>query len=76
MAGIYAGESTIYCYYDKYDRALNFFSSREDLKVALREAYSNVDTSWEDMDTSELQSWWERYEDEGEELPAVFFNDD
>ena len=60
-------QDTFYCYYDKYDRDLNFFSSREDLKVALREAYSIVDTRWEDMDTSELQGWWEWYEDEGEE---------
>lgn len=65
---------TFYAYCE--DENLRFFASKEELKTALGSTYSNVDTCWEDMDTEELRSWWERYEEEGDDLPAVFFDDE
>ena len=63
---------TFYCYYDQ--EYLKFYSSSEELKIALQRAYTDVDIRWEEMDTEELYCWWERYIAEGDDLPTISFD--
>ena len=67
----------LYCYFDSDDRELCFAPNQEDLIKVLAEKYgSYADTEWSDMDTDDLENWAERYRDEGQDLPCVFFDED
>ncbi len=65
---------TLYAYYN--DNKLKFFQSKEELKKELQRSYSAVDVRWEDMDIFELNEWWERYQEGGDNLPAVVFDNE
>ena len=57
-------------------KEMHFFSTRDDLKEALRAAHATVDSKWEDMDTSDLEYWWEKYKSNGDSLPIISFDND
>ncbi len=66
-------KDTFYCYCE--DGTAQFFSSIGELKAALQDAYP-ASSSWEDMSTDELRSWFKRYEDEGDSFPAIEFSEE
>lgn len=54
---------------------MQFFSTREALREALRDAYAVVDSKWEDLDIPDLEYWWGKYTDEQHNLPLLTFCD-
>lgn len=64
-----------FCYYDESDNKYYFFSSETQISAALNNAYSEVDTKWEEMDTNDLNQWWDRFEAEGGTIPFCYFGD-
>ncbi len=66
----------LYCYCASEEEPLSFFTDQEQLGRALAEVFSEVDTTWEEMETEDLQDWLDQYEEEGEEIPCLSFDDD
>ncbi len=66
----------LYCYCASEEEPLSFFTDQEQLAKALAEAFSEVDTTWEEMETEDLQDWLDQYEEEGKEIPCIGFDED
>ncbi len=65
------------CFYGLFDgNVMRFFSTQDDLKEALRMEYATVDSKWEDIDIANLEYWWGRYLDEGDNLHLLSFDND
>ena len=63
-------------FYGFFDgKEMRFFTSQNDLREALRTTFAIVKTKWEDLDIPSLEYWWDRYENEGNGLPLITFDD-
>lgn len=65
-----------YCFCDEDAGELTFFTDIENLKGALQSSMSYIDSAWDDMTTGELEMWWDRYEEEGENLPFTYLDEE
>lgn len=63
------------CYFNEYDEKYYFFSSEEQLACALGEYYSDVETTWEEMSTEDLEFWLDQYYSE-DCLPVIYLGDE
>lgn len=66
-------QNAFYCYYDPIKQSFTFTETQDELKQVLAEAYADVRTLWEDMDTGDLESCLYSYEEEGQEIPCIVF---
>lgn len=71
------GSSFGECFYGFFNSGeMLFFSTREDLRKALRTTYAVVDSKWEDLDLADMEYWWDRYNDERHNLPLLSFDNE
>lgn len=65
------------CFYGLFSgNVMSFFSTQEDLREALQIEYAAVDSKWEELDVANLEYWWCRYLDEGDNLHLISFDID
>lgn len=67
-------DSCIYCYYDDYESRLDFYSDKEQFGKGLGNVFTGADTSWEEMDTDELENWWKAYTNETDRIPCCYLS--
>ena len=78
LAGLCNQESSFgECFYGLFsENVMSFFSTQEDLREALQIEYAAVDSKWEELDVANLEYWWCRYLDEGDNLHLISFDID
>ena len=64
--------SSLFCYYDSDEHSFSFTTNQNDLKTLLASVYP-ADTEWSELETTELEGWLERYQEEGQEIPCIYF---
>ena len=67
-------QNAFYCYYDPIKQSFTFTETQDELKQVLAEAYADVRTLWEDMDTGDLESCLYSYEEDAQEIPCIVFD--
>lgn len=69
-------DHTLFAYYGSDCAKVRFFADQDEFRRFLNDKYCTADTMWDQMVTDELEYWWSRVKDEGEDIPCTIFDDD